>query len=186
MGRGKGDGAQAGPALRRGAGHVLLHGSEGSTYTVTPGVIDDEARSAYISGQCHALALALHEATGWQIWGSEDEEFDIVHVAVRDPQGRFHDITGRYDVDDYLEEEHCGAYGGDADFLVQLHPDEVRAFGDEEGWREPDLETARSFVRPLLEIHGELDALLPDDEVPDPGPLPYPGHPIGSDRSSLY
>lgn len=51
-------------------------------------------------GQCHALALALHERTGWPVWAlrSPGRNGHDVHFVVRAPDGRLVDVTGARDV----------------------------------------------------------------------------------------
>jgi len=117
---------------------------------------------AYTSGQCHALSLALHEATGWPIVGAEDEELDICHFFVRTPDGRLVDITGAHDPRRAIQLEHMTFCPG-VEYLTEQAPERVAALGDEPGWRKPDLETARSFVAPLLRACG-LEA--PGDAAP--------------------
>src|SRR4051812_28141995 len=79
---------------------VTVAGARNKTFQVRPSVIDDSAIAAYIGGQCHALALALHKATGWPIIACEgeelnddeltdEEEFEIWHFVVQVPDGRY-------------------------------------------------------------------------------------------------
>lgn len=76
--------------------------------TVAPGVVDEAARVAFSRGHCHAMALALHEATGWAVsaamfdWDRDDPPIDDLfdvpgHFAVTSPDGRIVDIFGEYD-----------------------------------------------------------------------------------------
>lgn len=63
------------------------------------GRIDDEAKEVFTRGQCHALALELHRATGWELYGAYSEhqkEYGGTpgHVVVRHPDGHFVDIEG--------------------------------------------------------------------------------------------
>lgn len=153
MGRGKGRQTEMNGVRRRGGAQVPLPGSDGAIYPVTPGLIDADSRAAYLHGQCHALALALNETTGWDIWGSQDGELDIVHVAVRAPDGRFLDITGLHAPKDYLKLDQNDLVM-DLDFFEPLDAEEVRAYAEDPDWRDPDVETARSFVMPLLEMVG--------------------------------
>ena len=82
----------------------------GGTKTVTlavdengVGVIDETALRAFRCGQCHALALALHELTGWPIKGLGDPGWDDTpnspaHCVVWSPQHRAYiDIGGIVD-----------------------------------------------------------------------------------------
>lgn len=49
-------------------------------------------------GQCHALALALHEQTGWPVWALRSPGAGDQHFLVRAPDGRLVDVTGARDV----------------------------------------------------------------------------------------
>ena len=49
-------------------------------------------------GQCHALALALHEHTGWPVWAMKARDGGETHFLVRAPDGRLVDITGAHDI----------------------------------------------------------------------------------------
>lgn len=134
-------------------------GSFGSTHTVEAGLIDDRARTAFAQGQCHALAFAMAEATGFElVWIGRPEcsydpdcgpwwerfegerdwcECQVEHIAVRDPDGVIWDIDGPnlahvvFPVDDAV-----------ADWVLS-----------DSTWRYPEIELARSFVGPLLELH---------------------------------
>ena len=63
------------------------------------GVIDYNARRAFHSGQCHALALAINKLTGWPIKGVGDDDSDTAdspaHCLVYVPAlRRYLDIDG--------------------------------------------------------------------------------------------
>ncbi|SDD84936.1 hypothetical protein [Streptomyces prasinopilosus] len=45
---------------------VTVLGANTAQFQVTPGRLDDNARAAFTQGQCHALAHAVAEVTGWQ------------------------------------------------------------------------------------------------------------------------
>ncbi len=128
-----------------------MRGSWGSEHTVTPGVLDERAFAAFTEGQCHALALALNEQTGWTIVGVEDEELDIMHFCVRMPDGRLFDVAGAFEPEEYLRLEHVDGFCPDLEYLVDQAPEWVARLGEDPDWRIPDVETARSFVAPLLE-----------------------------------
>ncbi len=68
--------------------------------SVTAGLIDDRATYLFQSGQCHALALAGWEATGWPIvWLTSDEgpEPEPHHLMLVHPNNELVDITGLND-----------------------------------------------------------------------------------------
>lgn len=69
------------------------------------GTIDNNAKKAFTNGQCHALAAALHDLTGWPIFGLQDSSdcFPGGHVIVKSPKG-FLDIGGLNAKDRWEEE----------------------------------------------------------------------------------
>jgi hypothetical protein len=127
---------------------------------LTTGVIDDRARAAFTEGQCHALAIATHDRTGWGIellieaaptsrwrkrerYGIEDR---WVHAVNRCPDGKLLDIHGRQSEDELLER-----WGGsdrvtlrpvDRETLLELHRHGSGVA--------PDLEGAGPFAETLL------------------------------------
>lgn len=139
-------------------------------FEVTPGRLDDAAREAFTSGQCHALALALHEATGWPTTallvaecfgdgpmctglGADECPCRIDHIVVTRPDGAQVDITGAHApgaVPDYE--------GAPALAMTEAHWEAIRSTPT---WRDPDMPVARTFVAPLL-------ASLTDAPVPTP------------------
>jgi hypothetical protein len=65
---------------------------------VTPGLVDDMARELFLYSQCHMLAMAVHELTGWPLWVAE-QQYDSgawkwCHLGVQTPAGRWLDIDG--------------------------------------------------------------------------------------------
>jgi hypothetical protein len=66
-------------------------------YTVYPGIIDNEAIGAFTTGQCHALALEIHERTGWELcgfFGYYEDDDSPGHVGVCTPEGYVVDVQG--------------------------------------------------------------------------------------------
>lgn len=112
---------------------------------LVPGEICEDAVAVFTMGQCHALALALHEATGWQIVGCDDDEWDPErgpkHFAVRHPSGRLLDIAG-------LSE----ASGGLA-YARDVTPEYCREMPDR-GYYDADMAAAREFVPAVLALPG--------------------------------
>jgi hypothetical protein len=47
------------------------------------GVLDAAAGHAFATGQCHGLALALHEETDWPLVAINSAEGERVHIARR-------------------------------------------------------------------------------------------------------
>jgi hypothetical protein len=86
---------------------------------VTPGVLDGSALNLFSQGGCIALAIALHDATGWPILAVTDGHNSMdgelcggssMHWGVRTPEGLFLDVDGVHEFDD-LERR----YGPEAD-----------------------------------------------------------------------
>lgn len=78
---------------------------------ITLGVLDDDARFAYTGGQCHALAAALAEHTGWPIVvivrGVDSDhhcEELVHHCLVAIPDGRWLDVNGPHEPAYWLDE----------------------------------------------------------------------------------
>lgn len=127
---------------------IVLEGAHQRFYRVQRGVLDEAARIAFSCGQCHALALAVHEQTGWPLeaffevaeWGPT---LNIDHVCVRMPDGRLLDARGAWS-----QEVICENF-----YLEELRPvdaNSVKALDHAHGWRIADVETARSLVPALL------------------------------------
>jgi hypothetical protein len=158
MGRGQQDSRALAPQRRE----VFLAGVEGRRWPVEPGVLDERARAAFLHGQCHALALAVHEVTGWPIVGAEDESLDICHFLVRVPDGRLLDITGARTLAERQLEDM--GWCPDEEYLVEQEAQWVRRIGSFADWRAPDVAAARSFVAPLLAESGLAEALEQGDQ----------------------
>jgi hypothetical protein len=92
----------------------------GRTYNLTPGVLDGSAENAFTQGACGALAIAIHDATGWPIVSITDAHnvYDgdagggsALHWAVRHPPtGLILDVYGLHDDQTMIER-----YEGEAD-----------------------------------------------------------------------
>lgn len=138
------------------AAQVTLPGANHASFTVTPGVIDDAAREAYMNGQCVALAVALGEREGGQIVAigyddtSEDyEEWEANpswgHLGLLLEDGSVVDIEGRSkDLDSWMERNQYW----EARYVT---PEEALALP---GFPDQDLETARLMAGSLL---GEIN-----------------------------
>ena len=138
--------------------NTQIWGFWGDTQDVelTPGVIDENAREAFTLGQCHALALGIHELTGWEMgglgWscqecGCEEEgcycEADYLpgHVVVKDPDGNFVDVNG-------TPEDHWG------DDFRPLDRETLTEHYPGNGYMTPDLDAGRAFAPVVLEEYG--------------------------------
>ncbi|WP_331725964.1 hypothetical protein [Streptomyces sp. NBC_00470] len=135
-----------------GRGYVSVH--------VTPGHLNDAAREAFTEGQCHALALALNEATGWPITAiltadscrqddplcnrADDDHCAcrIGHLVVTRPDGTHLDITGAHTPGTVPD-----CHGAPSRAMTA---EDWQALRTARAWRAPDLRAARTFVAPLL------------------------------------
>lgn len=126
---------------------IKIKGVFGQEFLVEPGVINKEAEQAFLYGQCHALALAIHKKTGWEIAGALDNEKDLFHLFnIKEDQAI--DITGIYPLKDYPYSPHLN---GDVYYLRRrLKPDDVENYGLEDDWIKGDHQAAKLFVDPLL------------------------------------
>src|SRR5690554_5632535 len=86
---------------------------------LSPGVLDGYAKRAFKYGACGALAIALHDETGWPIVAITDAHnvYDgkagggsALHWTVRHPSGRLLDVNGLHAPEALVEE-----YEGEAD-----------------------------------------------------------------------
>ena len=148
---------------------------------LTPGVLDGYALRAFKYGGCGALALALHDATGWPIVAITDHHnvFEdglagggsALHWTVRHPDGRLIDIDGAHDPEELVETYHGDADDGQAAAGLSSREDVVEWYIECQGEPIP-VALAASFVSPLLEAIrkkdllaselGEGDALSPE------------------------
>lgn len=110
-----------------------------------------EADHAFSNGQCHALALALHELTGLPLAGLEwdDDEFDVPapnHVFVFDPAtGDALDVGGWNAVARWN--------GGYADDLREMTRDDVVELYERGLYLYPNLDAAAAFAPLVLDEH---------------------------------
>lgn len=138
---------------------------------VTPGLLDEHAVRNYSTGGCAALALALHERTGWTVvaalWG-DDEEFwgaeeyaealdDGVpniwpsHVMVRTPDDDLLDIRGLRSYRQYNASFKDGE-GGEYNGVCFVDVDEAHARLLVTRCPPQDPALAASFVEPVLAL----------------------------------
>lgn len=116
------------------------------------GNITKKVKTVYSSGQCHALALALHELAGLPLVGlyGDGDDFDEemgegystpMHTAVRLPSGTVLDIKG---IDAQLRWRAT---------VLPLSEKEVRGF-EKRDYLPPDVEAAKPFAKTLLARYG--------------------------------
>jgi hypothetical protein len=86
---------------------VLVRGADGFTCTVIPGVLDDDAKEAFTSGQCVAFAAAYARRIGATriSLAIRTEDDSIIHAYVDGPEyGTMIDVHGTQYLDDYTRE----------------------------------------------------------------------------------
>jgi hypothetical protein len=124
---------------------------------LTPGSIDGAARTAFRYGGCGALAIAIHDATGWPIAAITDHDnvYDgrigmgsALHWTVLHPSGQMLDIEGLHDTDTLTAEYHFDADDEQAAWGLASRESAVEWY--EEAGATIPLELAASFVSPLL------------------------------------
>lgn len=116
---------------------------EDRAFDLEVGSLDETAKYVFTHGQCHSLALALHEATGWDIvgvgYGGTPD-----HVGVLSPRGRVLDITGYVSPDDWTDE-----VGGELSYHAA---DELYGAFDGD-YRDPQVAAAKHWVKPVLRAY---------------------------------
>jgi hypothetical protein len=129
---------------------------------LTPGVIDGSAEHVFTLGGCGALAIALHDATGWPVMAITDSHNvhdgragggSALHWTVLHPSGRLLDVDGLHDVGDLVERYSGEADDGEAACGRSSRAD-AHEWWDEAGRKVP-LELAATFVDAVLERAGE-------------------------------
>lgn len=131
------------------------------TTTVCGPELDRDAIRAFSTGQCHALALALHETTGWPLVaiGPVGERPDravacdgILHLAVVPPGAGEHevvDILGRRTIDDDEWADYDRQLAVTQADLLAFTPALVAALV-RSGWHEPATDAATHHARNVL------------------------------------
>ncbi|MFF0754472.1 hypothetical protein [Streptomyces sp. NPDC004267] len=142
---------------------MTVPGAFHTQYPVTTGRLDDAARDAFTSGQCHAMARALSEATGWPMFVLVDDEcsYDpddcgcepvvedvctcqLAHVVVVRPDGFHVDISGAHAPGTVPGFEGRAAVAVNEGLWQFLDDGSLH-------WRRPAVAVARTFVKPLLD-----------------------------------
>ena len=124
-----------------------------------PGVLDGAAEHAFKYGACAALAIVLHDRTGWPIVAITDAhnvydgkagDASALHWTVRRPDGLLVDVDGPHEELDLVEEYHW-----EADDCEAAAGRTTRAHAEEqyvENQGEPiPLRLAATFVDVVLE-----------------------------------
>ena len=112
------------------------------------GIVDSNAVTAFTQGQCHAFALALHEISGWPIFGRFAIRDDLggtpEHCIVKSPKG-------------YVDIQGLGADTRHRGHLKKVTCAQVLGFQNID-YMEPDVEVARPFAE---QIYRKLTGLEP-------------------------
>jgi len=126
--------------------------------TLTPGVIDRYAKRAFAYGACGALAIVLHDTTGWPIVAITDSHNvyngiagggSALHWTVQRPDGFLVDIDGVHNVREMIDRYCDQADNGEAAAGLSTRADAYEWYV--EAQEEPiPLTLARTFVAPLL------------------------------------
>lgn len=141
---------------------------------LTPGVIDGAAQNIFLHGACGALAIALHNRTGWPVVAITDEHNvygdhqasggSALHWAVQRPDGLLLDIDGYHDPDCLTDNYHDHADEGEAAWGLSSLADVTEWYIECQGEPVP-VEIASQFVDAVLAlpvVHYDID------QSPDP------------------
>lgn len=140
---------------------VTLLDADGQPHTVTPGDLDT-ARHVLTAGQCHNLAAALHQETGWPIvaffrdFDTDDDETEdnVKHYGVLTPDGYLLDGDGAIPLQDFqdltglTETEQLPA---GLDELTQHINWDTTTY--DRTWHPLNPDAVRSFVAPVLQAY---------------------------------
>jgi hypothetical protein len=149
---------------------VLTPGQYPYLTLVNHGVIDAAAKVAYTSGQCHALALALNECTGWPIVAilakstESTQPLRLIHVVTAPRSDLWLDINGPSDPDELIER--CTLRPGETSTYALINADQAQTLASPHNALgtipacQPSPRAARSMVTPLLELYPELSVDL--------------------------
>ena len=119
-----------------------LQGPSNTVFVLKEGELDCGALLAFTGGQCHGLALALHERTGWPLVAVDEPTGACAHVCVRRPDGLLVDVTGAHTVD-----EMEAARGGT---LRDIEHSAIGELETKHSWAPAAVDPARSWVDPVL------------------------------------
>lgn len=127
---------------------------------LTPGVLDGYALRAFKYGACGALALAIHDATGWPVMAITDHHnvFEdgtagggsALHWVVRRPDGMLVDVDGAHLAGDLVEQYHDEADDHVAAVGRSTREDVVEWYIENQGEPIP-VSLAAKFVDVVLE-----------------------------------
>jgi hypothetical protein len=133
---------------------------------LSAGLIDGYARRAFKYGACGALAIALHDHTGWPIVAITDSHNvaedkagggSALHWAVRTPDGWLLDIDGVHRMQDLIDEYSSQADEGEAAAGLATRADAWEWYVEAQGEPVP-ITLAATFVPAVLEIYKQAAA----------------------------
>lgn len=126
---------------------------------LTPGVLDGFALRAFKYGACGALALALHDATGWPVVAITDNHNVVedgtagggsaLHWTVRRPDGMLIDVDGAHTPESLVAEYEGEADNGEAAAGMSTREDVVEWYVESQGEPIP-VSLAATFVDVVL------------------------------------
>ena len=110
------------------------------------GVVDKEAKIAFTRGQCHALALTLHQLTGWPIKG-------VSYYRRNSWEAPSHWLVYWREQRVYVDIEGAKKHpwiGGAKLVVTHRRLSPKRAKSGLDGYKRPDLAAAMPFARTIL------------------------------------
>lgn len=113
------------------------------------GMLNNDAKRVFVRGQCHSLALAIREITGWPLYGLVDREDGNTstspsHVVVRTPNGAYIDVNGPGAVKRWRKQYPRTK-------LCRMYPSRIKqGLGN---YLPLDVSAARPFAKAVLELH---------------------------------
>ncbi len=120
---------------------IELRGPSSEVFLVDEGKLDERAWLAFIYGQCHGLALALHNRTGWPLVAVVDDNGACGHVCVRRPDGQIVDVTGAH-----TSEEMASALGQ----ILHIDTHYIRDLESQHGWASAEPDSAGAWVDAVI------------------------------------
>jgi hypothetical protein len=130
-----------------------LHAANDVVYVVEPGVLDASAVAAFTLGQCHGIALAVHELTSWPLVGVYDSDGRCQHILVDAGDDRLVDIAGARGAAELLS-------SSDAARLEVIDRREIDRLVTDEGWASPDTSSASEWRDQVIERGASCDAAM--------------------------
>ena len=121
-----------------------LRAARDVVYVVNPGVLDRRAIAGFTLGQCHGLALAVHERTGWPMVGAYNGNGVCQHVLVVDDQGRLVDITGARTRAQVLSADNV-------DHVQPIDRAQIDRLVADDGWALPDTAAAELWLDQVID-----------------------------------